>query len=93
MKEQILAILKGGINPVGDLSKVHIYNNTFEDMRTDEMKATEIEAHIKEFIEWKDLFTKFDLENMIYTVMIETHIIEEMTLDGVYNYWLNNVKK
>ena len=55
--------------------------------------AKEITAHVMEFIEWKDCFTNFDIEEQLYFVMIETHIVEKMTLEGAYQYWLTNVKK
>ena len=55
--------------------------------------ASVITAHVMDFIEWKDSFTSYDAENVLYLVEIETHIIELMDIEGVYQYWLTNIYK
>ena len=58
-----------------------------------DMSAKEITTHVMEFIEWKDNNVDFDIEDQLYMVMVETHIVEWVQLKKVYKYWLNNVKK
>ncbi len=97
MKEQILAILKGGIKPDCNLSKIHIYNNTIVDNRTDEMKAAEIDAHVKEFIEWFMWQDEIGCEGCGKNSNDELIFFDddgtERSIENVYQYWIKNIKK
>jgi hypothetical protein len=55
--------------------------------------AEKITDHFFEFIEWKDNFTEFDIDEQLYKAEIETHIIDWMPLDHLYGFWLTNIKK
>jgi hypothetical protein len=52
--------------------------------------AGDICTLILNFIKWKDDFTDYDAEEESYTVEVETHVIEEMTLEQVFNFWYIN---
>ena len=55
--------------------------------------AYEISCQVMDFILWKDNFTHFDIEQQLYMVEVETHVIEIMDFDAVYLYWFENKKE
>ena len=91
MEEQILKIIQENSHGV---DVTFINGAQCVGSATDVEKIShEIAAHFTEFIEWKDDFTEFNPLNYKYEVELETHHLDEMTLNELYKHWLTNIKK
>jgi len=84
MKEKIREIL---------IDHEHDFQYGNESPRRDMAEA--ITVHVMEFIEWKDKNSTYDEEDgMYFTTTDEMMGIGSwLTLEAVYGFWLNNVKK
>ena len=54
--------------------------------------AREISDIIKDFIKWKEIYAKLDIEKETYLVLIETHVLKEMKFNKLWNHWWNKVR-
>ncbi len=93
----IKKIMKDKILEIIDIELKESNYNSNRDWQKETAKS--IESLIKkdyvekEFVLWKDNFTEYDIENELYTVEVETHVIVEMTFNEVYQYWYRCVRK